>query len=326
MRIDFSRWVQQPSRAQSYFLFAMDEGYLNFCRDQLVEKLKVKHDMTVSSCRQEDLLEDPSPLQNQPSLFEPLVKDKILVIEEATDKATSLIALADSSVTLVFPVLSGTSTKKLKELHEKTANYQLISCYLNSSNDKSFFVRCLLQKYQVEVDAEAFQFLLQRVDEESEYIESHIQKCALYFEIPSILQLQDVQVCCGNLLTHNVNEVITALASKDRLRTIHEYGKAEQAGVEEIMLLRMLNSYFVKLLSLKSTMSQGKSAEEAIRTARPPIFFKQEPILKAQLLQWSSASILAVLERLRQREGDMKKGSLNAETSLERFLLSLMSL
>jgi DNA polymerase-3 subunit delta len=56
------------------------------------------------------------------------------------------------------------------------------------------------------------------------------------------------------------------------------------------------------------------SPEEALRAARPPIFFKQEDSFRRQLALWTEARLRPQLDRIAKAELQMKTTGLPAET------------
>ena len=60
----------------------------------------------------------------------------------------------------------------------------------------------------------------------------------------------------------------------------------------------------------------GRRSSEALRNARPPIFFKHQDSVKRQLGRWSEAGCAPQLDRIAQAEIDMKTTGLPAETAV----------
>ena len=55
--------------------------------------------------------------------------------------------------------------------------------------------------------------------------------------------------------------------------------------------------------------SKDKSIEEIINNAKPPIFWKEKPILKKQLYVWSKKNIDKIINSLNETEILTKKNS-----------------
>jgi len=60
-----------------------------------------------------------------------------------------------------------------------------------------------------------------------------------------------------------------------------------------------------------------------VRTARPPIFYRQEDNFKRQLALWNEAVLRAQLDRIAQAELHMKLTGLPAETVCREAMLAI---
>ena len=67
----------------------------------------------------------------------------------------------------------------------------------------------------------------------------------------------------------------------------------------------------------------GTTVAEVVRTARPPIFYRQEDGFKRQLVLWNEAGLRAQLGRIAQAELHMKLTGLPAETVCREAMLAV---
>ena len=66
----------------------------------------------------------------------------------------------------------------------------------------------------------------------------------------------------------------------------------------EIKIINFLSEHFAKLLIVKGKVQEGTSLEEAIRSLKPPIFFKYIDRFKMQVGLWKENEINEVLKQL----------------------------
>ena len=69
-----------------------------------------------------------------------------------------------------------------------------------------------------------------------------------------------------------------------------------------------------RLHVLSAQLSAGGSIDHVLRSARPPIFFKQQDSYRRQLTRWNEARLRHALDRLAEAEFRMKQTGLPAET------------
>ena len=75
-------------------------------------------------------------------------------------------------------------------------------------------------------------------------------------------------------------------------------------------LFFFLNSLIFKFKKMKDLLSsKDKSIEDKVDNAKPPIFWKEKPILKKQLNIWSKKNINKIINNLNETEILAKKNS-----------------
>ena len=82
-----------------------------------------------------------------------------------------------------------------------------------------------------------------------------------------------------------------------------------------------MQRYFVRLHRLRAAIDQGRSAEEALRSVRPPVHFKAQPILTAQLRAWNAPKLNAALSEIASAIKACRQTGALDETLTERLLL-----
>jgi DNA polymerase-3 subunit delta len=87
--------------------------------------------------------------------------------------------------------------------------------------------------------------------------------------------------------------------------------------------MRALLRHLHRLHLLASRLAAGSTIDEVMRTARPPIFFKQENGFRRQLGVWTEAKLRPQLDRIAKAELDIKTTGTPAETICREAMLSL---
>ena len=82
----------------------------------------------------------------------------------------------------------------------------------------------------------------------------------------------------------------------------------------------------LRLHLLASRVAAGASIEEAMRAARPPIFFKEQDSYRRQLRRWSEARLRDALDRVAEAEFRMKLTGPRADTICREALFSVASM
>jgi DNA polymerase III subunit delta len=73
-------------------------------------------------------------------------------------------------------------------------------------------------------------------------------------------------------------------------------------GQAPVRILRVAASFLLRLLRLRAELAGGRPIEAVMDAARPPIHFRQKPVVAAALRGWSSDALVAGLSLLQTAE------------------------
>jgi DNA polymerase-3 subunit delta len=331
MKTDVQKLISAPAiKAKSLFLYGNNPLYLEDITNKIIEKSRKDFgNIEIKRFFQDDFLSDGAMVQSQGDLFAQDVTKTIIVILEATDKSVKTVerlqAETSPDVVLIFPCMMGTSTKKLKTLHEKAPDLAMLGCYLNNHNDYKRYVHEQASIYGLQLESEALTFLAYRMEEDATHLHQDLLKLSLYADNASSVSYDDAHSCAANPLEEDIFPLVGAVFERNRQEIVVIYQKlfASQEMGEVVFLLRLLNIQAQKLLQLKSIIASGTPLSQAFQQMRPPIFFKQQPAFQKQLQLWQNEDLYLVIDRLREAEAQFKSTSSLSSSQFGRLLLAL---
>jgi DNA polymerase-3 subunit delta len=112
-------------------------------------------------------------------------------------------------------------------------------------------------------------------------VAQELNKLTLYCHGSSIVELRDVNAICGDLAEETLDDVIDAILSGE-LSSL-DRGLSSATGKDASALLPLLSLHLGRLVAMGSAISEGQTVENAIRSARPPVFFKRKAAVANQL-------------------------------------------
>ncbi len=92
--------------------------------------------------------------------------------------------------------------------------------------------------------------------------------------------------------------------------------------INYILILRILARKVDKLISL-SKLKKELSVDEIIKSAKPPIFWKDVPIIKKQLQDWKTDDLKKVMFEINNTEIECKKSYENSVIIFLNFLSNI---
>lgn len=326
MKVNLSSLTK--SKVDSLFIYSTHEAYLAHQLNHFVDLMVKEKQVKTEWVDQNTFLNDPSLLHNQGDLFSPVSADKMIIIQDATDKSAKIIEShiesPNSGIFIVIPAIVGSSIRKLKALHEKEPNAGFATCYLSQGREKQQFLSELCQENNLKLDREAQAFSIQQMEDNLDALLNAFYKLRLYIDQPGQeVTLKELEPCLSDFREASVAPLVTHLGDRSLSKTLRAYHEAKSLGAEEIQLIRGLNYHFSKLMSLRAKVSSGMAPQQAMQAMRPPIFFKQQDEFKRHIARWSEKEITKVMDCLNTIELKIKTGYPYDPTQLWKPVFSL---
>lgn len=247
---------------------------------------------------------------------------------EAADKLTPLIRdyLGQASDTnlIVLEAAELGPRSTLRTLCEKSKNACAVPCYVEEERDLTQFIQNTLQKENFSIQRDANLWLAENIKGDRLKVRMEIEKIITYKGTDSSpISLQDVQACCGEAGSENLENLIYNVASARHEQALKAYSKLCEEGIPFITILRALQNHFRKLHLTKARLQEGENIDQAMKKLQPPIFFKRADSFKAQVNAKSLKIFTGILQRLSALEASCKQTNAPGQTLCAQAILSL---
>ena len=184
-------------------------------------------------------------------------------------------------------------------------------------------IRETLTEHQVTPSRDATLFLVEHLGGDRLLTRSELEKLALYAGDGGRVELEDARHSISDTAGLEVDDAVMAAVEGDPVRLERVLGRVFQEGESPVSVLRALLRHLHRLHLLVTRLSVGASLEEVLRTARPPIFFKQQDSFRRQLTLWTETRLRPQLDRIATAELNMKTTGLPAETICREAMLGV---
>jgi DNA polymerase-3 subunit delta len=180
-----------------------------------------------------------------------------------------------------------------------------------------------LRAHQITASGEAAQYLVEHLGNDRLLTRAELEKLTLYAGDGSHIELDDVRLAIGDSAALAIDDAVMAGAEGDAARVDRVLDRVFQEGESAVSIVRAMLRHLQRLHVLAVRLAMGGTAAEVMRTARPPIFYRQEDGFKRQLALWSEVGLRAQLDRIAQAELQMKLTGLPADTICRDALLGV---
>ena len=235
------------------------------------------------------------------------------------------LALAKPLVDSIIIVEASETTTKhsIVKLFETSKTAASIGCYADNISDIRALATSMFAADRVTASRDALDIITERLGSDRASSRSEIAKLALMAGPGGKLDADDVHISLGNNAFLTIDDIADALASGAVFRLKQALQKAWYEDANAVMIIRGCQTYFRQLGLASHAMAAGQSAQNALRSLRPPPHFKLQNQLQSHLRRWRPNLAMDVMNRLQDIELQLKSGGINDRIYTAQSLLGI---
>lgn len=235
----------------------------------------------------------------------------------------SSVAAQSTSFLLVEAAALGPrdSLRKLFENHNRGV---AIPCYLDDQSSLGMVIQQILDQNGLNIEPTALAYLRENLGNDRQVTRSELEKLALFKSGSSKeITLADVISNIGDGAPLAREDVAFAVADGNQAALDQALLKCRMAGEQPIAILHTVMRHFQRLHLLAFKAAQNGDIKLLIKSHRPPVFFKHQPIIARQLRQWIPKRLAQAMRILTKAELDCKTTGMPAEAICGRALIRI---
>ena len=244
------------------------------------------------------------------SLFE---KEKIIIINRCSEKIFEIIEkLLDKNITDIKIILNANILErksKLRNLFEKGKKLVVVPTYKDTSIALIEIAKKFFNNYKISISQETINLLVDRCNGDRGHLKSELDKILIYIHNKKSINLNEIHILTNLSENFSINELVDTSLSKNARRTSKIINESNYKSEDGILILRTFLQKAKRLLKLYEQKSESISLDSLINNYKPPIFWKDKPIIKRQLESWSKSEIEDLIVNINKTEIFLKKNN-----------------
>ena len=318
-------------RIESILVFGTDPGMVSETARLIASRLAEAESPPGEILRIEDadLETDPDRLSVELKTVQMFGGPKI-VRTTASRRVTalSLKSLVEGGMTGRLVVEGGNykADDAMRALFEKSPKAAAIACYPDTAADLERLIREVLGDAKQTLTPDARQLLLARLGADRALSRAEVEKLSLYAVGKSTIEVEDVEAIVGDASEQTTDRIIESAATGKTAIAVTEFDRAVAAGDNAQVIIAAIQRYFHRLHRVRAAIDQGRSFDDATRSLRPPIFFKQKGAFQAQCSLWTTDRLADARGRIARAAHGARRGGDLEEIIAERLLIELGAL
>ena len=250
--------------------------------------------------------------------------EKIIVIKNATDKLKEIIndiyVLQNSDITVILISDLLDKKSKLRNFFEKTNNVICIPFYPDEHKNLNMIANNFFKKKGIKISQQTINLIIDRANQSRQHLNNELKKIENF--ALNKKEIRDVDIIKLTNLGKNyeISELVETCLAKNQNKLLKIMNENHFSNEDVILILRIFLTKTKRLLNLAVNSKPNKNFDEAISKFRPPIFWKEKPYVKQQLINWSESKLKKLINEINEIELLSKKNSQISQSLLLNFI------
>lgn len=289
----FEAFLRKPDPAIAAIMIYGDEPEtVRELAQRVVAKVAGTSDdpFSVTVMSEQDIAADPGRLADEVQSISLFGSAKAIWVKAAGDAFSKALApLLDAAshgnvVVAEAPVLAKSS--ELRKLFETSPRALVLPLYEAEDDEIAESVQRILARDNLRIGDDALARFIELAGSSRALVKREAEKLALYALGASQVSLADVEAVCGNDTGATPDELADCVFGGDIADTDRLFQDLLRSGRDPGQLLSAVQKHAFRLADFRLAVERGMQAEQAVKQARPPVFFKRQPAMLAQIRAW----------------------------------------
>ena len=237
---------------------------------------------------------------------------KILIITNVTDKfikyLEDILKKKPNDLLIILFAENLEKKSKIRNLSEKDKNIFCIPCYPDTDRDLQVIAKKELSFIKVSLSQESINLIVDKANGDRNNLKNEIEKIRLFCINKKTITNEEI----NNLVTSPDNLKVENFVNKCLGGELQEFKKILSdlylETVSYIVIIRIFSKKLERLLQIKK-QTENENLQNVINQIKPPIFWKEKPLVTKQIKLWKKADLIETIIKLNTIELECKKNS-----------------
>ncbi len=315
---------KEISKFKLFLIYGENEGLKN----DIIKRIKNNYSFKEVKYEEAQVLSNKLEFYNEinnRSLFD---ENKTYLIERCSEKISEIILeFIDKDIEDLMIINCGILEKKskLRSILEKSDKAVVIPTYKDNSQSLVQIAKKFFVEKKISVSYETLNLLANRCNGDRGNLDSELLKISNYLIDKKTISLKEVYTLTNLSENYSAFELVDASLSKNLKKTQEILNENNYTQEDAFLVLRVFLMKTKKILNLLESVGRQKDIDKAILEYKPPIFWKDKPVIKKQLQIWTLKTINELISNLNNMELNIKKNSALSLILMKNFIYEIIN-
>jgi DNA polymerase-3 subunit delta len=282
---------------------------------------------SVTTLSEQDLAADPGRLADEAQSLSMFGGSRAVWVKAAGEaflkSVAPLLEEGRGGNLVVAEAAALAKSSELRRLFETSPRALVLPLYEAEDDETAATVTRILAGDNLQIGDEALSRFIELTGSSRALVKREAEKLALYALGAGRVSVADVEAVCGTDTGATTDELADSVFGGDIADADRIFHDLLRGGRDPGQLLSAVQKYAFRLADFRLAVDRGMPAEQAFKTARPPVFFKRQKAILAQLRAWTLADLVKAGNTLSSQVLAARQNGGLAATIASRCILSL---
>ena len=251
--------------------------------------------------------------------------EKLVIINRTTDKIRGIIEeLIEKKPDDISIILNSKNLEKkssLRKLFEKEKSIICVPFYEDNNQTLNSIISLFFRDKKIPISQQMINILIERSRGDRKNLKNELEKIENFSKGKKNLNLDEIMKLTNLADNYGASELIDHSLAKNTKKTVTILNENNYSDEDNIIIIRTLLAKLKRLVKIYELVDKKNSIEQAISECKPPIFWKDKPLVVQQIKSWKKNSLKNLIYKTSEIELLIKKNSGSAKNILSDFII-----
>jgi len=252
--------------------------------------------------------------------------EKLIIINRVTDKIREIIEeLIEKKTEDIQFILNSKNLEKkstLRKLFEKQKSIVCIPFYEDNNQTLNSIISLFFRNKKIPISQQLINVLVERSRGDRKNLNNELEKIENFSLNKKNLSIQEIIKLTNLADNYSASELVDHSLAKNTRKTVTILGENNYSDEDNIIIIRTLLAKLKRLVKIYELVDEKNNIEQAISACKPPIFWKDKPLVIQQIRSWKKDGLEKLIYKTNEIELLVKKNSALAKNILADFIIN----
>ena len=306
-----------------YLFYGDNEGLKEEAIKNLFEK---KYQDKIYRYEEKEILDNRDNFFNSVFTKSFFDNEKLIIINRTTDKIKETIEdLIEKNPVDIQIILNSKNLERkstLRTIFEKKKSIICVPFYEDNNQTLNSIISLFFRNKKIPISQQLINILIERSRGDRKNLNNELKKIENYSLNKKNLNLEEIIKLTNLADNYSASELVDHSLAKNTRKTVTILSENNYSDGDNIIIIRTLLAKLKRLVKIYELVDKKNNIEQAISTCKPPIFWKDKPLVIQQIRSWRKDHLKNLIYKTNEIELLIKKNSSVAKNILSDFIIN----